>query len=54
MHPKEGNIYRMNNDGNWIWERPRTRREAGMLWPQIIIGSVAVIPFAIALMFMLS
>ncbi len=37
-----------------IWERPRTHREAGTLWPSVIVGSVAAIPLAVALVFMLS
>ncbi len=54
MHAKEGHIYRMNDSGDWIWERPRTRREAGTLWPSVIVGSVAVVPLAIALVFLLN
>ncbi len=54
MHTKEGYYCRVGDNGKMIWERPRTRREAGTFWTSFIVGVVAAAPFAVAMVFMLT
>ncbi len=53
--PKEGYYCRVDGTGKMIWERPRTKREAGMFWMPFIVGAVfTAVPLTIALVFMLT
>jgi len=53
---KEGHIYRVNEEGEWIWERPRTRREAGYqrIAFYVALAAAAATPIAVALVFLLT
>ena len=54
---EDGNILRMDENGNWIWERPRTRHEAGYrrsLAVTLLAGIGLGVPLAIALVFILT
>ena len=53
---REGSIGRIGPDGDIVWERPRTRHEAG--YPRILaafaLGAGVAVPLAIALVFILT
>ena len=54
---REGSIGRIGPDGDVVWERPRTRHEAGYrrsLAITLLVGIGLGVPLAIALVFILT